>query len=390
MDETHRIMECSYCGANNYLFAPGLFRFVLPHEPVDQEMIYAPYLRFKGNVFYCQNETIGYRFVDITRLGFSHKSLPASLGLRPQAMKMKFLSPDIQGTFLKFTLKAKDIVAKAARLSTGSACTDIFHRAFIGETLSVIYLPLFIKADNIYDAILKRPINSVPKTSFSGPGMSGTHDWNISLHPTLCPDCGWDLKGEKDSVVFVCENCCTAWEAFQGSFYRVDAQMVKSTSHEPEYFPFWRLDVAVKGMEINSFGDFVRVTNQPLVHNPSWDNLKMAFYAPAFKIRPKTFLRLARQITVSQIYFKTEKMGLQKGIHPATLARDEAAQSLKMILADAAMNKKTVFPFLPHIRIDCKGVTLVYIPFKDLGYDMVLEDMQIAINKQALGFGRNL
>ena len=42
--------------------------------------------------------------------------------------------------------------------------------------------------------------------------------WNLTFLATLCPRCGWNLEGEKDSVVLTCGNCQTAWEAQRGQF----------------------------------------------------------------------------------------------------------------------------------------------------------------------------
>ena len=40
--ETDRLIRCPYCNVENYLFAPGHFRFVLPHKASGKEIIYAP------------------------------------------------------------------------------------------------------------------------------------------------------------------------------------------------------------------------------------------------------------------------------------------------------------------------------------------------------------
>ena len=162
LDETDHLLLCPYSNVKNFIFATDYFRFVLPHKASDKEMIYAPYLRFKGNVFYCQGRTVGHRVVDITHVGLKFRGIPLSLGLRPQAMKMKFLEPGIGGSFLKFSLKAADILAKAGRIPSSSS-GEVFHRAYIGETLSIIYLPLFVEGNRIFDAVLNRPIAKIPE-----------------------------------------------------------------------------------------------------------------------------------------------------------------------------------------------------------------------------------
>ena len=154
LDETDHLMLCPYCNVKSFLYAPDYFRFVLPHKAPDEEIIYAPFLRFKGNVYFCTDQMVGHRIVDITRVGVNIKGLPVTLGLRPQAMKMKFVKPDTAGSFLRFALKATDILAKAGKFSSGSSSDPILHRAFIGETLSLIYLPLYVNANTLFDAVL--------------------------------------------------------------------------------------------------------------------------------------------------------------------------------------------------------------------------------------------
>ena len=90
LDETDHLLRCPYCHVKNYLFTPKYFRYLLPLKAPHKEIIYAPYLRFKGNVFYCTGSTVGHRVVDITHVGLPLGGIPASLGLRPQTMKMKF------------------------------------------------------------------------------------------------------------------------------------------------------------------------------------------------------------------------------------------------------------------------------------------------------------
>jgi DNA-directed RNA polymerase subunit RPC12/RpoP len=51
LDETDHLMRCPYCQVKNFLFTPKYFRYLLPHKVNQKEIIYAPYLRFKGNVY---------------------------------------------------------------------------------------------------------------------------------------------------------------------------------------------------------------------------------------------------------------------------------------------------------------------------------------------------
>ena len=390
LDETDHLLRCPYCSIENFIFAPNYFRLVLPHKAPGKEIIYAPYLRFKGNAYYCQDLTIGYRFVDITRAGLQHKVIPSSLGLRPQAMKMKFVTPDTQGSFLKFSLKAIDIVEKAARLSSAASSGRISHRAFIGETLSLIYLPLYVQGGRLFDGILNRHIADLPHADIFCPDIVSKPNRQLTFMPTICPECGWNLEGEKDSVVLICGNCASAWEAINGRFRKVDLWSVLDQGKEVAYLPFWRISATSTGVEIHSFADFIRVTNQPMVIKKEWENMEMGFWIPAFKIRPKVFLRLSSQVTVTGRDFHPEKEMPHQGLYPVTLPQAEAVQAMKLTLAGSAVNKKNVLPHLPGVRFDMKNSALVYLPFSDAGHDITLQNTSISINRQALDFGRKL
>jgi predicted RNA-binding Zn-ribbon protein involved in translation (DUF1610 family) len=392
LDETDRLLRCPYCDVKTFLFTPNYFRLVLPHKAPGKEIFYAPYLRFKGNVYYSKGMMVGHRVVDITHVGLPLKGIPASLGLRPQTMKMKFVTPDTEGSFLKFSLKANDILARAGNLSSGIGSKQIFHRAYIGETLSLIYLPLFLEGGRLFDAILNRPLArfSQDQDVFKQ-SVSRNPRWKLTFLPTLCPQCGWNLEGERDSVVLICSNCETAWEASNNKFVKVNFLKAPGKGENTVYLPFWKISAATaEGVKINSFADFIRLTNQPRVVEKEWEGQDMSFWSPAFKIRPKVYLNLSRQFTISQENFRAEESIPKKNLYPVTLPQTEAAQSMKITLASSALNKKMVLPNLPRIRFDIKDSTLVYLPFTDTGHEMVQQHLRISINKNTLEFGRQL
>ncbi len=391
LEETDRLLSCPYCNVKSFLFAPDYFRFVLPHSTVGKELIYAPYLRFKGSVFFCMGQSVGHRIVDITHVGLPLKGIPLSLGVRPQALKMRFVGPDTKGSFQEFTLKASEILSKAGRLTTGSSREKLFHHAYIGETLSLIYFPLYIEGGRLFDAILNRPIAKLPQdgNAFEKSGKRNPR-WKVTFIATLCPRCGWDLEAERDSMVLTCSNCDTAWEALEERFAPVDFLKVPGRGEDAIYLPFWKISARVKGVGIDSFADFIRFTNQPLVVGKEREKEDMSFWSPAFKIRPKVYLNLSRQMTISQGRLQTQKAIPKKHLYPINLPRKEAIQSLKVILAASAINKEKVLPLLPEVKFEIKKTTLIFLPFTDQGHDMVQQDLRAAINKKTLEYGRYL
>ena len=391
MDETDQLLSCPYCEVKSAIFATSYFRYALPHKAPKKDIIYAPFLRFKGNVFFCKDTTVNHKIVDITATGLELKGLPVSLGLRPQAMKMKFVTPETEGSFLRFTLKATDILDRAGRISSGPMSNQILHRSYIGETMSLIYLPLYLEGDKLFDAILNRPIGKVPNSNETlEPMIHKNPKWELRFLATLCPQCGWNLEGERDSVVLTCPNCDNAWSLFKGQYKRIPYALVPSPSPNCRYLPFWKTSAKAKGIEINSFADFIRITNQPRVLEEKWEKEPMHFWSPAFKIRPKVFLKLSKQFTIMQKTFKTEERTKGKYLFPITLPRNEAAQAMKVILASATLTKNNVYPYLPQIRFEVDRSELIYLPFVEKGHEMIQEDLDISINKNTLEFGRSL
>jgi DNA-directed RNA polymerase subunit RPC12/RpoP len=199
LDETDHLILCPFCNVKNYLFARDYFRLLLPHKALNQAIIYVPYMRFKGEVYLCKGASIDHSIVDITHQGTAYEQLPISLGLRPQAMKMKFVTPDVQGTFLKCTLGPSDVVTIVDKHMSIYSRGKLFHQAYVGEAFSLIYLPLFVDDNRICDAVINRPIAKLPNgEDIFSPAGDANPAWNITFIATICPQCGWNLDGERE------------------------------------------------------------------------------------------------------------------------------------------------------------------------------------------------
>ncbi len=391
LDETDRILQCPYCDVKSFLFSNEPFRFVLPHKTRNKEILYIPYLRFRGVVYACQARRVSYRIMDITRLAVPIKRFPISLGLRPQAMKMRFVSQETKGSFLKCFLKTSEMLTKAEKQSSAGISEEIFHRAYVGEAINLIYLPLYFEKGALFDAITHHPVARLPKDMEKFSSITeNAPPWQLTFLATLCPRCGWNLEGQKDSVVLTCPNCQTAWEAQRGRFVPVDFLVVASDDPDLTYLPFWRMSVRTEGIAINSFADFIRITNQPRVVQKSWDHQGMEFWAPAFKIRPKLFLAISRRLTLSQENPEGKKEFPNEIRYPVTLPLSEAIQGVKVTLAASTVNKKDILPRLPDTSMAVKGATLMYLPFKQTAHEMIQTHTGLAINKKSLEFGRYL
>ena len=391
LDETDRLLRCAYCNVKSLIFSPSYFRYRLPHRVSGEDIIYLPYLRFRGTIYFCKDLTIGYRIVDLTHTGLDIKGIPATLGIRPQAMKMRFLTSETTGLFLRSRLDATDILTRAGKISSGTPKGRIFHRAFIGDTTSLIYLPMYIKGDALVDAVINRPVTGLTlgRESIETEALKNPK-WEIAFIPALCPACGWNLEGERDSVVHLCQNCGTAWAARDGRLKPVQFEIMYGRYERNIYLPFWKFTVISRDVGIKSFADFIRLTNQPLAIDENWEKEDMSFWSPAFKIRPKLFLNISRNLTIVRKELKTENKIPREPIFPVTLQLREALQALKIILAASCVDKRDLFPNLPRIRFEVKESILSYLPFAETTHDMIQWDTGISINKRSLFYGRGL
>ena len=393
LEETHRLLCCPFCDVKSLLFTDDCFRYVLPHAISGKEMMYAPYVRFKGTAYLCKDGAIEHRIVDITRFATTPiDGIPVSLGFRPQAMKMKFMTPDRGGVFLKRTMTVDGALDAVGSLTSALMARKFYHRAYIGETFSIIYLPLYREKNRLFDAVTNEPMIFIPESDDVMTGMiDGTPQWRLTFLATICPNCGGDLHGERDSVVLTCPNCSRAWNASKGRLREVTFKVVPGRGKKTVYLPFWKISAgSEQGLVIHSYAEFIRVTNQPKVVQTQWDGREMSFWVPAFKIRPHIFLQLSKQMTVSQENFDMTDDVSSADLYPVTLPLSEAVQSLKLILADSIMNKKSLFPLLPQVTFTVGTSTLVYLPFTDTGQEIIQDHKPVSIHKKTLEFGRYL
>lgn len=388
--ETDRVLTCPFCGMRHVL-ACNTARFILPHVERPGRLIHVPYLRCKGSVFSCHLGGVDHRVVDTTIAAVPINVLPPTLGYRPQAMKMHYASDSLDTTYLKNKLSIPEAIAMAGTLrQTAASSAPALLQEWIGETISLIYLPLIIDNNTVFDGVTGDPLAKLPtSTDIFTPIALDRLNWQIQLLPTICPHCGGDLRCEQESVVLLCSNCDTAWQERGGKLTGVAFETVAARGEDAVHLPFWRLKVNFEGIALNTLADFIRLTNIPRAIKPQWEDIDMAFYCPAFKIRPKIFLRIASQLTAAQLPAIGTATTPQR-FAPVSLEASEAEESIKLILASAAIAKRNILPKIAEISVSIRHNHLVFLPFFDNGYELCQEEMKVVINKQILELGKKL
>lgn len=391
LKETDRLFACEFCRVKSYLIQDNFFRYMLPHAaPENKDLVFFPYWRYKGMLYSCVESGIQHRFIDVSHQAVESRYFPVSLGLRSQALKLKFVTPDIRGIFLKPSLSLKDVMNILEHRFSTSLTNPIFYQSHVGDTISLIYSP-FYEEKKIYDAVLNTPVSPILPDDFEvGSLPGGRPDWGTRFIPTLCPGCGWDLEGRRDALVLHCRNCNSIWRPSKKGFKPLKFATMPARDEHILYLPFWRIKTEVTGITLNSYADLIRVANLPIAVQKNWKDKEFRFWSPAFKIRPRVFLRLGRNATLSQPNEELIK-DLPKGrLHPVTLPMEEAAESLVVNLASFMKPQKELLPMIKDVQIKPKSYLLVYIPFVEQHNEFIQPTLYLTLNKNQLSLASNL
>jgi len=395
LEESDRILACSFCRVRLYMDLEGPFRYCLmPRGKLHEGTFYVPYWRFKGMLFSMDREGVSERYVDANLLALDSPCFPASLGVRPQALPLRHVTTGIGGKFLRPDFQFQGLPPNRGALTgfSGSAVPGRAPpaKAFIGDMVSLIYSPFEYKGGVLFDAILDRPTASSPETP--------PEDWpfhqeaasQVQFIPMLCPTCGWDLEGERNAVVLLCRNCDSAWQANAGSLGRIDFAFPVSIDEGSLYLPFWRIQASVSGIQLKSYADWIRLANLPKAVQRQWEEQSMAFWIPAFKIQPQLFLRLIRIFSGLQPSQSTQDTIPRASLYPVTLPLAEAVESIRVALVALAAKRELLLANLSKILIEVELPSLVYFPFVRRGSELIQPAMQVSVNANALNWGELL
>ena len=391
MEETDRIFACEFCRVKSYLYAKDVFRYMLPSKAADsKDLVFFPYWRFKGMLFACAGNGIQHKFIDVSHQAVVSQLFPVSLGLRSQALKLKFITPETAGLFLEPTHTLTQVEEDFDMRFDKSLPKPVLHHAHIGETISLIYAPFYIE-NRIYDAVLNKPTAATLPEDFNIDQLPAeSPNWRLHFISTLCPNCGWDLDGERDSLVLLCKNCTSAWYPVAKKLKKI--KFGKHPAHDDNsiYLPFWRIQPDISGISLRSYADLISVANIPKVVQPGWENIDFRFWTPAFKVRPKIFMQLSKNMTLAQLNHELTEELPEHRYHPITLPVTEAIESLRVNLASFIKPKNQLAEILPSINIKAKSFVLVYVPFLEKHHEFIQPDLQFAINKNILALSENL
>jgi hypothetical protein len=248
-----------------------------------------------------------------------------------------------------------------------------------------------VQNNTLCDSLLKRPVCALQAADMDGLLASvRPQNWKIQFISTLCPQCGWNLEGEKDALIMICKNCNTAWSCQGNSFKKVNFVVLKSIDKISQYLPFWKMKARIEGLKLDSYADLIRAGNLPKAVTSAFEGKPLFFWSPAFKVNPALLLRWARQMTIYQPEGKSDSELSKVPLYTANLAIEEAEEFIKITIADIVSDKRKIFPTFSHIRITLDDFQLVYHPFVESHSELIHESMRLSFDKKSLAFGVNL
>ncbi len=395
LEETDRLFSCGFCRVRSYLLQVDHFRYLLPGKaPTGRELFLFPYWRFKGMLFSSAPSGMQQRFIDISHPAAAGDPFPVSLGLRSQALKLRFVQPDHEGFFLKPTTPPSQVLHALTTRFNPSLPKPILHQAYVGETLSLIWSPFYLDgARRLCDAVLNQPISETLPDAFS-PSLypGGAADARLRFVATLCPACGWDLEGSRESLVLNCRNCNTCWHPTADGLSRLNFGHLPGADPGQKilFMPFWRIKASVTGLDLENYADLVHLANLPKAVQSGWKAIPFHFWVMAFKVQPQVFVRLARVMTLSQPFEELLETLPRESLHPVTLAAGQAFEALKILLASFLTPREDLAALLPQVEVSPLSCLLAYIPFEIRPHEYVQPRYHLAINRNMVALAGNL
>ncbi|MDD5232512.1 MAG: hypothetical protein PHG91_03855 [Syntrophales bacterium] len=387
-------LECPYCRVRLWIASrDSLVYRVIATEMPERNVVHLPYWRFKAFGFACGSDgAVRCKTIDASLPALSLEGIPPSLGVRPQALRLSCVTPDTPGVFPLPDLPRSGFFPRME--SAFSLAKDQFLetpaplRAYLGDFLAIVYFPFVLEKNALQDGLTGKSVCRMgPEKTAVLNACKPNSGSRARFVSTLCPQCGANLKGGRDSRVLSCGNCGTLWIGSRKGFVNLPFSFYEGEGEH--WLPFWKIRTGGSKVRLDTLADLILLANLPKVIRDQ-DRRETAYlWLPAFKIDPKLFLRISKLLTVMQPH--DGEGPLPKGkVHPAAISPDDAAEALHPAVVNLAMNSRMLVPMLAASPMKAVDTRLVLIPFRSRGTEIVQESFRISINKNALRFGMNL
>ncbi len=187
-----------------------------------------------------------------------------SLGVRTQTLRVSLFQREALAALGKIVPVQMDDGAAMTKGLAARGFEHVVYRQVLGRILSVIYFPFWVvelaQAGQEWLAVVDAVAESVvqpraPVALYDAleRGAAGEQR-TVGLRPLVCPNCGWDLPGEPDDVIFFCTSCKRAWQIHGVELSETAHEIAEvvttdqgKAAADAVYLPFWLLDPAAPG-----------------------------------------------------------------------------------------------------------------------------------------------
>jgi hypothetical protein len=350
-----------------------------------------PYWRLRGHHYRLSGGILRSRVVDVTRLAAAAPGLPPTLGVRAQAVPLRFASERDEARFLP-AAALPPLDGRGRHAGAVADRGEVIDGAFATSS-ALVYAPVRV-ARSVFDGVLNRRIPGVEGVAWDeAVGPADERPAPVRFLATLCPECGWQLEGAADTLVLLCVNCGGGWEAGRDGLRRAAYRMLPADGWTPQaYLPFWCLGARIAAASLDSWADLVRFANLPLVVQPSMQNQPLRFWIPAFGLHPDRFLRLAQTLTLARPTLAetaaeptpARPAGPVRACRAVTVPEQGLAEAVRVLLVSLARTRPEGARLVAASGIDVDPARLTYVPVLFNGREYLNPSLQLAVQKGVL------
>lgn len=381
LSDTAALFDCPFCRARLAIVHGGAPALYIPPHAKAQNPVYLPYWRLRGIVLCADLPGVHGRLFDASLAAHQVSGPPATLGLRPQAMTLRFVEPHTPGVFLAPTASASTL--RRAQTTGQGRIT-----ACLAESTSLVFLPVTTQHGRLVDGISGDDLGPTPEALAS---EHQRYTPTLSFQAAICPQCAFELVGDAASRVQFCHHCQTVWEVTTQGIAPCTVRFAARPEDTVDvWLPFWTMEVHTAGFSLQTWADLVELTGLPRVVQPWMRSRAFHFRIPAFKIRPDLFTLLTQQASLSPLAAESPKTFPLEPLFPVTLAPQEAARILAVALVALSPVRKRLLERIHGGRIQPVAYAVEYLPFVRTISELLQPDLNFALPVSAVTWARSL
>jgi uncharacterized protein YbaR (Trm112 family) len=406
LDVGSPLLDCPFCRTTLYLCPRGPLAYYMEPErrPKDGEetLVHLPFWRFRGIRYRLKNSKVHGTLVDATTPASAALPAGATLGIRPQVVPLTLLG-DGRKALPASVGQEEALQAAFTRVKMAEAERPELER-FIGETECLIHAPFFLAPNRSGEggslsgawagSTLRHTLEPEAYARLEEESRRPRATVSMRFLTLVCPECAGRLPAVTDAVAVVCNGCQRAWRIAGQSYQPLRYSVWRTADPGPDgrFLPFWLMELQLGGLSLANRAEMRRALIPYQQPPASWEQMAPQLAVPAFKLNPAVLVRLAGNISLAPYDRPEAAREFRRGeqAESVRLPLAEAAQALKVVLADLCTRNRNLAPLVPGAHLKITRAGLVFLPFRRQGRDFVEPFSNQAVAAAALELGLGL